>query len=228
MNVPARRALGKVVGLVKTIVLTLYRRQRVIVLAASPVRHALPDPIHGLELKRFLAVEPDDPVGRLRSSVDRWNKEGFDRRRRLRDVCYAVLDGSRCVHYSWVTRSVRDIEEIGYVADIGESNAWVYDAVTDAEYRGRGIFPWALQHIVTDVMGEASTVWIDVHDDNRSSTRAIKKAGFVEVAILQATRILFSTKRERQLLRDDALADTLTAFGPRWPTTRQLDRHVQA
>ena len=57
---------------------------------------------------------------------------------------------------------------------------------TDANYRGKGIYPSVLNYIVSDLRKntECGNIYMIIEENNTSSREGVKKAGFVEVASL--------------------------------------------
>ena len=57
---------------------------------------------------------------------------------------------------------------------------------TDSRYRGKGIYPKVLNHIVSELKRDpdCGNIYMIIEENNISSREGVKKAGFVEVASL--------------------------------------------
>ena len=96
--------------------------------------------------------------------------------------CFLVLEDDAILHASWVTRTGAWAREIRAYICPPPGDAYVYESFTVSKARGRGVYPYALGHIVAE-MGRSgvNNVWVAVEAGNQASRRAIAKAGF-EVA----------------------------------------------
>lgn len=95
--------------------------------------------------------------------------------------CYLVLEGDRALHGTWVTTSASWVRELRRYFRPPTGSAYVYESFTRADARGRGIYPFALRGICTDLGSDGlERVWVAVEADNPPSLKAIQKAGFEE------------------------------------------------
>ena len=81
---------------------------------------------------------------RLRQAMQEsgdWDETELKRRQTLGDVGYFVIDGGRYVHYSWVTRRLRQNTEVGFKATPDDTQPWIYNSYTAPTHRGRLIYP---------------------------------------------------------------------------------------
>lgn len=102
-------------------------------------------------------------------------------RARLSDTtwCCLVLAGDRIAHASWVTTRAAWTAELGRVVTPPPGSAYVYESFTAPDLRGRGIYPFALCRICSELATRGITrAWIGVDAANAPSVRAITKAGF--------------------------------------------------
>jgi ribosomal protein S18 acetylase RimI-like enzyme len=103
--------------------------------------------------------------------------------RRLADdvTCFIVEDGRKILHASWVTTSAAWTREVQALLAPPPGDAYVYESFTRADARGRGIYPFALAGMVTELAARGiERVWVGVEASNEPSRRAIAKAGFEE------------------------------------------------
>lgn len=84
---------------------------------------------------------------------------------------YAVFDENKLAHVSFVFKNNLLAKQLGFkqALTIGE-------CVTNANYRGQGIYPTILQQIRSDLSHNILIVF--VHPSNLSSIKGIEKAGF--------------------------------------------------
>ena len=99
---------------------------------------------------------------------------------------WIVLDGKRAAFCCWMFRErMPTVAAPGGWKDLPAKTVCLEGVVTDAEYRGRGIAPaaWALiaQHVNQEGM---QTITMKVEAGNQSMRRAVAKAGFHEVAMM--------------------------------------------
>lgn len=92
--------------------------------------------------------------------------------------CFIVEDEGKILHSSWVTTGKAWTREIrGYLMP-PEGDAYVYESFTRADARGRGLYPYALAHLLSQLAaGSIERLWVGVEDSNAPSRRAISKAG---------------------------------------------------
>ena len=93
--------------------------------------------------------------------------------------CFIALEHDEILHASWVTRTGAWAREIRCYICPPAGDAYVYESFTMPRARGRGVYPYALGHIVAE-MGRSgvNNVWVAVEAGNHASERAIAKAGF--------------------------------------------------
>lgn len=60
--------------------------------------------------------------------------------------------------------------------------------VTDANYRGQGIYPYVLSEIIRNELGEKDKAFMIVDDGNHASIRGVLKAGFVKTSKIKKDR----------------------------------------
>lgn len=126
-----------------------------------------------------------------------WDPREMSRRWLLEDPCYMVLDGARCVHYSWMSKRMLVISELGYRADLNGGSHWLYNAYTSPTHRGRSIFPEVLQSMTADALAQdGGVVWAGVQDTNAASMNGVSKAGFKEAFILEKKTFLSSMETQ--------------------------------
>ncbi|HVO33198.1 MAG TPA: GNAT family N-acetyltransferase [Elusimicrobiota bacterium] len=159
-----------------------------------------------------------DAVSATMKAAGTWHRDEADRRKARGDICYAVMDAQRCVHYAWLTRTLRDFGSLGLRVELPAKHAWIYDCFTVPSHRGRSIFPHVLIKIVGDMHRQAAErVWVDARVSNDASIRGILKAGFEEAALLQRTFLFtFIRSAGRRVALNDNLSETLDAMPIRW------------
>jgi hypothetical protein len=99
---------------------------------------------------------------------------------------YNVYDGEKGIHHSYVTGKCYKYPFMNS-KDIQIGNSF-----TAKEYRGYGIYPYVIQHIVNKYLAENPNrqIYMLVEDSNNASQRGIKKIGFIKADNLEVKRIL--------------------------------------
>jgi len=95
----------------------------------------------------------------------------------------ARLDG-RIVAWGWVAMRRARIGELDLEFDVPAGERYLWNFVTLAAFRGRGIYPRLLEAIVTAEAPESERFWIAYAPENHASGIGILKAGFTKVADL--------------------------------------------
>lgn len=110
--------------------------------------------------------------------------------------CYAFLAAGEVAHTSWLIRDVLLPATFGFAADVPV----IGDCDTPVAFRGRRLYPIALQRIARDVAAcaIADRVHILVAPDNHASIRGIEHAGGVRRARLGGLRIAGLTLRKQR------------------------------
>lgn len=153
------------------------------------VRDAAPfeRPGGGLTFRR---AEPEDAERHARY-IGTDSAKSFRARLAPDVMCFVVEDGDRFVHSSWVTTTGAWTREIRSYLCPPEGDAYVYESFTRADARGRGIYPFALAGIVTEMAAQGvKKIWVGVEADNLPSRKSMAKAGFQEAFTLRFARRL--------------------------------------
>jgi GNAT superfamily N-acetyltransferase len=141
------------------------------------------DPLPRLEPRDSLATSPTtDP--RLLASVR--NTAVKEMAARLADGHHAYIarwDGE-AVGFGWSATQRAGIGELGIHFELPPGVRYLWDFVTLAPWRGRGIYPRLLQAILEAESREASRFWIGHDLENLPSRQGILAAGFTEVAAI--------------------------------------------
>ena len=84
--------------------------------------------------------------------------------------------------WGWVATHGASIGELGASFAMLDGERYLWNFVTLASHRGRGIYPRLLQAIVRAESRDAERFWIGYAPENRASGSGIAKAGFVAQA----------------------------------------------
>lgn len=95
----------------------------------------------------------------------------------------ARVDGEPAA-WGWVATRDARIGELDAVVRLSNDERYLWNFVTLAAFRGRGIYPRLLQAIVREEALTASRFWIGYAPENRASEAGIRKAGFIALAEL--------------------------------------------
>jgi len=131
------------------------------------------------------------------SQVDRLSEEGLCGRRvaakylRHGGQPWVVMDGQRAAFCCWIfTNEMPLVATRGGWQPLAASTACLEDSVTAADYRGRGIAPAAWLGIAAMLNDRGIRNLITkVEVENMASQRAVLKAGFHELAVMDYRRI---------------------------------------
>lgn len=88
--------------------------------------------------------------------------------------------------FGWMARSKARIGELNHEFALPQKNRYLWNFRTLAEYRGLGIYPALLQHIMQYEGDNVNRFWIIHAPENKSSLKGIVKAGFEYVGKLYA------------------------------------------
>ncbi len=115
---------------------------------------------------------------------------GWDQRWSRGDLCFGAWREDRLVHHSWVSFGHSYIGELHSSLRMEPGEAYVYDCYTDGSCRGQGIFPAVLAHVAETLFQSGTRrLWIAVEEENRSSAKAILRAGFQPAGELRYRRV---------------------------------------
>jgi GNAT superfamily N-acetyltransferase len=138
-------------------------------------------PVPGLAVHR--EIDPS-VMARLQGRGLPEIQERFDRGHR---AYVATMDGTPAA-WGWVATSSATIGELEASFAVPSADRYLWNFVTLAAFRGRGIYPRLLDAIVTAESVEGEHFWIAYAPENHASGTGIMKAGFVLVADLSFDR----------------------------------------
>lgn len=84
--------------------------------------------------------------------------------------------------WGWVATRTATIGEMDTTFTIPPGERYLWNFVTLASHRGRGVYPRLLQAILRAESAEASRFWIAHAPENHASAAGIRKAGFTTMA----------------------------------------------
>lgn len=90
------------------------------------------------------------------------------------------------VAWGWVAERILSIGELGVTTTLPPGNHYLWDFVTLAGWRGRGLYPRLLSAILRDEAARDVRCWIGHEPGNAASARGILKAGFRPVGDIHA------------------------------------------
>lgn len=166
------------------------------------VRDAAPEAPHVPDLT-FREATASDAVGYARD-IGTDSESSFRSRLSESTHCFLVLEDDLLLHASWVTTTGAWTRELRTYLVPPPGDAYTYESFTRSEARGRGIYPFALHHVVAWAAGaEIARVWVAVEEHNEPSKRSVAKAGFAE-----AFRVGFARKLGRLRVAPPSGPDT--------------------
>lgn len=91
--------------------------------------------------------------------------------------------------WGWVATSSANIGEVKATFSLPSADRYLWNFVTLAAFRGRGIYPHLLDAIVAAESVDGARFWIAYAPENHASGAGIRKAGFTLVADLSFDRV---------------------------------------
>jgi GNAT superfamily N-acetyltransferase len=95
-----------------------------------------------------------------------------------RNRCYVARLGGSAVGYGWVAGAAGSIGELDVAFRLVGTDRYLWDFVTLPAWRGRGLYPRLLQHILQAEAPGGQRFWIINAPENAASAAGIGKAGF--------------------------------------------------
>ncbi|MFW6075795.1 MAG: GNAT family N-acetyltransferase [Chloroflexota bacterium] len=138
----------------------------------------LPTP-HGLSIER---THDSDLIHR----VTALEPDEADRRLRQENAAFLAWIDGEVVGYGWSAAGRLSIGELGIDCTLPEGNRYLWDFITQPQWRGRNIYPALLRAILRKESG-AVRFWVGHDFGNSASARGILKAGFQTVGEVYAT-----------------------------------------
>ena len=116
--------------------------------------------------------------------------------------CYAAWTRGQLAAYGWVSFGEEHVGELGMHLRLMPNEAYIWDCVTLAAYRGRRLYAALLGHMAEALRVEGvQAIWIGADFDNRPSQAGIARAGFTAVADLVAALPNPGERRRRAWLQ---------------------------
>jgi hypothetical protein len=127
--------------------------------------------VQELDARRMAALQ-----GRTESEMQRRFDEGHR-------AYVAYLDGLPAA-WGWVATASATIGELGASFLVRDEERYLWNFVTLAAFRGRGLYPRLLDGIVRAEAATATRFWVAYAPENHASGTGIRKAGFHLIAEL--------------------------------------------
>ncbi|HEU4609666.1 MAG TPA: N-acetyltransferase, partial [Chitinophagaceae bacterium] len=110
-------------------------------------------------------------------------------RRRLANdhLAFVAYMHKRPAAFGWMARGKAVIGELNHSLILPIGHRYLWNFRTLVNYRGLGIYPALLQHIIQYEASRAERFWIIHAPENQSSLKGITKAGFEYVGKLYTT-----------------------------------------
>lgn len=87
---------------------------------------------------------------------------------------YVVCENEKIIHFSYVAWGREKFRFLN-TGDIEIGPCW-----THPDYRGRGIYPAVLSHIIQKELAGGGTAYMIIHETNEASQHGVAKAGFTK------------------------------------------------
>ena len=135
------------------------------------------EPLDGLSV----AFEPSAEV---MARVQGRSAEEIARRYQAGHRAYVARLNGEPAAWGWVATRGAEIGELDATIYLPPGERYLWNFVTLAAFRGRGIYPRLLHAILLEEARSASQFWIAYAPENRASGAGIRKAGFTALAEL--------------------------------------------
>lgn len=112
----------------------------------------------------------------------------IDKRLTVHRLAYVVFYGGEIIHENWLTFDTLLPSQFGFDPRIPV----VGYGFTAPNYRGKGVFPYALSYLLNDMIDRnvSRKAYTIVSPTNSASIRAVEKGGFELTAQLKGLRVL--------------------------------------
>lgn len=117
--------------------------------------------------------------------------------------CFAVVEGNDILSFFWVMTGRRYVPELRLNFKLTQQQAWMYNAVTVSNARGKGLYSRVIRHIEDTLSKEGfEEFFIDVNKRNSSSIKGIAKAGFRKIAEIRRHKVFWDTRYYHRLFEN--------------------------
>jgi GNAT superfamily N-acetyltransferase len=130
-----------------------------------------------------LAVVRETSAARMAELQSRTEREIAERFEGGHRAYVALVDGEPAA-FGWVAVDAARIGELDAAFEVPSGDRYLWNFVTLAAHRGKGIYPRLLDAIVREESREAERFWVAYAPENHASGAGIRKAGFATVAEL--------------------------------------------
>ena len=97
---------------------------------------------------------------------------------------YVARSGGEPAAWGWAATRSATIGELGTTFQIPARERYLWNFVTLAAHRGKGIYPRLLDAIVRAESAEADSFWVAYAPENHASGAGVRKAGFTDLVEL--------------------------------------------
>ena len=91
---------------------------------------------------------------------------------------YAVSIDEKWVACGWSASGHTSFGVPEVCFTVPDGNSYLLDFITLPAWRGKGIYPWSLQAIISQELANTNRFWVIHEASNHASFRGIEKAGF--------------------------------------------------
>lgn len=119
------------------------------------------------------------------------DRKGVVERFSQNDRCFAVREDGKIVSFTWIRTRQRHLPELEMSLSLQPNQAWVYNAITARESRGKGLYSNILRFAAKKLASEGTDeIYGDVNSFNKASIKGFEKAGFEIIADVHMRRFL--------------------------------------
>lgn len=149
---------------------------------ALPPRQPVREPLVGRVTFDEIGSEAG-AVAALAMAADLPSPQPFQQRLAAHRRCFVAKMDGQIAAYGWVTQGAEYVGELERTFNLRPDEAYIWDCVTLAAWRGQHLYSALLNEIVYRLHNEGvQCVWIGASRQNEPSIRGIVNAGFISVA----------------------------------------------
>lgn len=135
------------------------------------------DKLISVKIPAGLSIEVSTDI-KLLSTIGNSSIEDVTKRLANDNTAFIAYINNLPAAFGWMARDNAKIGELNHEFILPQGNRYLWNFRTLEAYKGQGIYPALLQHILQNGDVEANRFWIIHAPENNASLKGIQKAGF--------------------------------------------------
>jgi GNAT superfamily N-acetyltransferase len=116
--------------------------------------------------------------------------EEYRRRTRQGNRCYVVFYGDEPINLNWIHTGPYYVRGLGFMGEYNKGRGYLYNLFTHPNYRGEGLYKYALKKIINILAGQNITCFQQiVENDNPIPLAVLPTLGYKMTQTIMHTRI---------------------------------------